>query len=431
MQPKLRPITNTGITLNKLFEGSALIQTGTNFWVNGVASVINDLTADGADRMILNYWAVPVPYIASISDVGYTPSASSGGGVSSIANSVYNNTFDWTMQAGYHNKKLYYGQAITITVFNPVSGERLTKQCWQVRDENITPGSGTTIPCSYSISADIRPDGAPIFAWKNENGLPYHGFPETIEGGNWQKMPISANTYSGSRWDKRSLAMQMDILKSPIGEETRTGLEEYLGESGANAVEGAIRGAVGGAISQFAGPLAGAIAGTAGVNAAGKMPTGLANSIIPRSMSLSMVGGAVMGGLSATQAMYALKQQEKELAARASVAHPVLTMSTSNYLRECGYNAFYTIISSYSDTDLRAFDDFLTKYGYNVGNKAFEESDFYSRSHFNYVKLKSIIMKSDRSMWMRNVAEEQLLRGVRIWHEYPSRGAIADGNPVA
>ena len=211
----------------------------------------------------------------------------------------------------------------------------------------------------------------------------------------------------------------------------RTGLEEYLGESGANAVEGAIRGAVGGAISQFAGPLAGAIAGTAGVNAAGKMPTGLANSIIPRSMSLSMVGGAVMGGRSATQAMYALKQQEKELAARASVAHPVLTMSTSNYLRECGYNAFYTIISSYSDTDLRAFDDFLTKYGYNVGNKAFEESDFYSRSHFNYVKLKSIIMKSDRSMWMRNVAEEQLLRGVRIWHEYPSRGAIADGNPVA
>lgn len=430
MQPKLRPIVNTGLVINKLFEGSVSVNTGTNLWITGIAEVINHLTADGADRMILNYWSVPAPYIQSVVDVGYTPNGASGGGVSSITNSVYNNTFNWTMQAGYHNNKLYYGQAITLTVFNPISGARLTKECWQIRDENITPGEGTTIPCSYSIAADIRPDGAPIFAWKNENGLPYHGFPETIEGGGWQRIPIAANTYSGSEWDRRALANQKSILNDPLMKNTAEGLNyatNGAAQSGSNALNNWADEwwNSGDFFKAFA---AAPIIGIRNLgNAVGQIPSGAVGAL-RESILGGNIGVGGMQGLNWTQANRALQLQEQELRARASIAQPVLSISTSNFLRETGYNAFYAIVSSYSDTDLRAFDTFLTKYGYNVGNKKFEETDFWSRPHFNYVKLKSIIMKSERSIWMRQVAEQQLMRGVRIWHEYPSRGAIENGN---
>lgn len=412
VEPEFRPITPTVYNINKLFEGAVSIYTGSNYWVNGATQVVNQLTSVGMANGITSYWAVPTAYIKSITDAGYSDSGASAGGVSIIESDVFNKTvpLNGPTFGVFHNNKVYYGQALTITIFNPISGARLTHQVHEVRDENQFPGD--IIEGSYSITADIRPDGAPIFSWKCKNGLPLIGFPETIEGGSWRRIPISADTYGGSFWDRRQLEMQKKL--DYYGDETG-----YKNKASIGFQSGVITN----------------IGSSLGMGAAGAAIMGN-----PLTLPAATVAGAI-GITSATGAkseeygkLYkemsrAYDIQTAELSKRAEVATPVITLSTSNYLREIGYNSFYWMVTSYSQEDLHAFDTFLTKYGYNVGSKAFAKSDFYSRPYFNYVRLNNIIMKTpDFSMYLRNIAEQELMRGVRVWHELPNLEAIEDGN---
>lgn len=415
IEPEFRPIINTIYTLKKLFGGQSAISIGSNYWINGAQSVVNNLTAVGSANGVTNYWAVPAPYIEGVGDSGFIEKGPSAGGVSTIGSTEYTRTvpLNGPIYGAFKNNKCYYGQDYTITIFNPVSGAMLTRQVWEIRDEEQTPGS--LISATYSICADIRPDGSPIFAWKCKNGGVLDGFPETIEGGNWRKIPISANTYNGSYWDRRNLEMQKKL--NFYGDEEQYRKAEtvgYMPKMVANIGSGLGMGAAADAFgigSGFGLPMA-AIGGAIGsiFNTAAKR-----SELDERYRLMTR----------------AFDIQQVELNNRSQVATPVLTLSTSNYLRELGFNTFYWLVTSYSENDLHAFDTFLTKYGYNVGNKKFEYEDFFSRQHFNYVRLNSIIMKSDYPMALRMAAEEELQRGVRIWHEYPTTGAIEDGNPVA
>ena len=431
MQPHFATGTHTIYNVGAYGTGleAAQIDTG-SYWIAGASAIqpiVNKLKALGADSSVANHWAVPTVYTNN-------PSA---GLLSQISNSVFIHQFEWGL-AGYgpggqpiylnpKNNKVIYGQAITGTTYSPISGASITKQGWEVRNPDQVPNPHSLI-CSYAIGADLRPEGSPNFHWINRNGLEQVGFPEVIEGGSWRRLPIGADTYSGSEWDRRSLAVQKDILNLPRWQTESMGAA-YSGNDMMASVMGSISDFIGFASKNFgAGKwMNNSQATTNYANSPiGNLPSGYKGTF---GLSLGALNSNVMNGMNWSQANYALMRQEQELNARASVATTVINTSTSNYLRELGYNTFYMTVCSYSANDIQAFDTFLTKYGYNVGNKKFLSTDFYSRSHFNYVKLKSIIMKTDRSMWMRNIAEQQLLRGVRIWHEYPSRGAIEDGNP--
>lgn len=430
MQPEFRQgqaHTQVGLINYQSEVESTSIDVGSYYWINNAQQVVNDLKALGADSSVSNHWAVPTVYLGQITDGGYSRTGAATG-VSRIGSTAYHHTFMWGAETigAFKNNKVLYGQANTFTAYSPVSGSRITKMAYEVRDPGVLPGDAKTtgLACSYVIGVDIRPEGAPNFHWINANGNVMKGFPEVIEGGNWRKVPIGADTYSGSIWDRRGIEIQKNALNMDRAEAERIGAE-YSGRTDVSSVLNPIKDFLGFASKNIgAGKwMNNSQATTNYANSPlGHTPIGLKGVY-----SLNL-GGAFMGGLGWEQANFALVQQEIELNARASIASSVLNISTSNFLRELGYNTFYGVVNSYSLNDLLAFDKFLTKYGYNVGNKAFTVDDFYSRPHFNYVKLKSIIMKSNRSMWMRNVAEQQLLRGVRIWHEYPTRGAIEDGN---
>lgn len=431
VSPDFRTPLQTVYTIKELFEGQAAIYTGSNYWCNGAQEVVNRLTAQGVANGITNYWAVPTAYIESIVDSGYSTTGAAGG-ISQITSGIFNKTvpLNGPTMGAFHNNKMYYGQALSITIFNPISGASLLKQVYEIRDENQYPGD--VIEGSYSIGADIRPEGSPIFAWKCSNGLPLIGFPETLEGGNWRRIPISADTYNGSDWDKRNLQMQRNLLNT-----TKRQAAEAAGEKppifGADNIIAREK-----SMSEQIGNISKVILGTAGAlgSVAAGVASGGAASPLAGAGALGGIGTGVNGitGLFSGGATYgvstrALNLQEQELNAKASIATPLLTVSTSNYLRELGYNSFYWMVTSYSQEDLHAFDTFLTKYGYNVGSKAFAKSDFYSRPYFNYVRLNNIIMKTpDFSMYLRNIAEQELMRGVRVWHELPNLEAIEDGN---
>ena len=95
-------------------------------------------------------------------------------------------------------------------------------------------------------------------------------------------------------------------------------------------------------------------------------------------------------------------------------------------------NGFYGIRSRLSDNDTIRFDKFLTAFGYAT-NEPFDSSAFTCREHFNYVQVSDLNVKingsKDYGVRIRNILEQVLSNGIRIWHELPNKAAF-DDNPI-
>lgn len=95
-------------------------------------------------------------------------------------------------------------------------------------------------------------------------------------------------------------------------------------------------------------------------------------------------------------------------------------------------NGFYGIRSRLSDNDTIRFDKFLTAFGYAT-NEPFDSSAFNCREHFNYVQVSDLNVKingsKDYGLRIRNMLEQVLSNGIRIWHELPNKEAF-DNNPI-
>lgn len=95
-------------------------------------------------------------------------------------------------------------------------------------------------------------------------------------------------------------------------------------------------------------------------------------------------------------------------------------------------NGFYGIRSRLSDNDTIRFDKFLTAFGYAT-NAPFDKSAFNCREHFNYVQVSDLNFKiksgNNYGVRVRNMLEQILNNGIRIWHELPNKEAF-DDNPI-
>jgi len=401
--PRFRKLVPTQLSLPQIGKDTSItLSTSSRWWFEedipalvadpsahpelAKSSVINDLRSLGIESNITAYWSVPTPYIGGNSHKQYSAlNETDWGGISAISASVLNNTYIFRSSGIIpKNNKAKYCQVMTLTVFSPISGSKIIKQPYEICNPDNKP-TDDNINADYSISADLRADGAPIFAWKYSNGTQQVGYPETIEGGKWRRIPIGFEGMSGSYWGQR----QLDVAPGP----------QWM-------TPGLV---VGGAIS---GGTAGGLVG-AGLGALGGLFTGL------------------LKDLSASNKFSReIAEQQALLDAQGQVATADVQISASEYLREIGFNSFYSYWSYYSENDVAEFDKFLTMYGYKVGNKSFTIDDLTSRQHFNFIRANDVTIKTDKwGSYMVNKAIEQLKRGVRIWHELPNEAAILDGNP--
>lgn len=409
--PLFRKITKTLYTIGKLFAGEITINTGTMWW-NGdnmesswtdvmgnvhPCGVLRDLRVAGAENGAVAFWAVNKNYVESMSDAGYSATSDSAGGITSIKSKTFNNTAIFTTTLlEYKNNKIYYGQALTIKVFSPISGEEITKQAYEIRNPELTPAAKTS-RADYSISADIRSGGSPIFCWKYINGEEQTaGFVETINGGKWRQIPLAAVGNPGSAYE----TLQLEKDKN-------------------NKMLVALTGSVAAGLS---GAKIGSMIGSV-IPGVGNVVGGIAGGII----------GGIAGGVGTYAAQTKLQAAQQELLdAKGEIADVALSVSTSEYLREIGKNSFYNIFSIYSENDIKAFDRFLTLYGYKVNNKVLTDEDFYSRPSFNFIRANDIAIQSNyHSMRLVNEVRDQLKAGIRIWHEMPNSEAIETGNKAS
>lgn len=95
-------------------------------------------------------------------------------------------------------------------------------------------------------------------------------------------------------------------------------------------------------------------------------------------------------------------------------------------------NGFYGIRSRLSDNDTIRFDKYLTAFGYAT-NEPFDSSAFTCREHFNYVQVSDLNVEITGSknygIRIKNMLEQVLNNGIRIWHELPNKEAF-DDNPI-
>lgn len=425
----------TALNLNRLDGKAELIYTGT-YWMfedqikdtnytipftdgdkNG--NVISDLIEDGNINCILNYWEIPDEYLGAFIDpTNYNPEDND---ITGVIDSIYNNLkADSIIYVPYSagaqsviNNKARYGQSVTVKVYNPASGASLTKHIYDALPDNASP-SASQFALEYRVAADIRPEGCPIFAFKyNDGGTNQLGnATEYIKGANWKKSTITGSGVNGSYFDKLALNNAREELN------TRTA----LGIIGSAATLGV--GLASGGITNMM--MGAELAGTAGLM-----------SNVPNEFK---IGGA---GLAATVGSYILSRQKLEnqenlLNARSITAVAPIQIGNSDFIRDTGMNKFLYVFTSYNENDMYNFDTFLTRYGYNVGNMAINNRHFYSREHFNYVKVNDIQLISNAAgtdyyvgKSILEKVEQQLKQGVRIWRVKPdAHYLLPDGNNI-
>lgn len=131
------------------------------------------------------------------------------------------------------------------------------------------------------------------------------------------------------------------------------------------------------------------------------------------------------------QSFSQLSEYEKAALSYASgqIVAPTIAFPRSDSMRDFFGNGFQAFRYRLQDADLKAFDRFLTMYGYAM-TKTIELTDFTNRTYFNFIKCDDITIGGTAPRWKREAAAEQLRGGVRIWHVKPSATYYTSGNPV-
>lgn len=344
--------------------------------------LFKDMRNNGRDNDIVAYYEIPKLYGEFEQGIGYNPTVDSNyGGLIGCKNKVTINNTTFAPKVVFNNKARY-SQNCTVKVYSPVSGRFIDKRLFEICNPGTLPAS--TMVGEYFITADVRAQGSPIFGWSYLNGVSQKSsLAEVITGGNWRNVALGIEGMSNINLAQHRL-------------ESESERNEYnVGANLASVVGSAALGAAAGSIVPGLGTVAGAVVGG--------------------------IGGLINVGVGYVKSSKAIQEQQELLQHQSIAASAQISVGDSNFARECGMNTFFMIVSQYSENDTADYDTFLTKFGYNVGNKRISNADFYSRPAFNFVKINDITIESiTGSLNLINQVKEQLKLGVRIWHKKPN-----------
>lgn len=413
--PQMRKLKNTIVKLRNADNEATTIETNSRyFWalltsntaeVDGKtveSDLITDMRAAGRDNDIINFWEVPSEYIKStkpnrdteIEEITYKLDQEKNyGGFNEIESNVIKGNIIFTPFTSYNNKARYK-QSVEVKVYCPASGEQINKELYEVIKEGILPNTQAfTIPTT--IMADIRPQGTPIFIFDYYNQtLQTKQFSEFVKGAQWRNIPLAASGISGE-----------NVMRTENDAERNYGF-----------IDAAVKAIVGlGQIAVGAGMTI-ASAGTSSAMSAGLVGSGISTAL---------------GGISQafnTQSRY--REQENLLNQKSVNASSRIQLGNSSFIRDIRKNYFIALFTTYSQEDMIAYDTFLTRFGYNVGNRVIKQTDFFSRPAFNFMQINDITIESVLGdINLIDLTKKQLKQGVRIWHKKPNfNDMLAGGN---
>lgn len=137
------------------------------------------------------------------------------------------------------------------------------------------------------------------------------------------------------------------------------------------------------------------------------------------------IGQGVAKGLNAGDARAELQYQNNM---STNMQAPDIKYARADSIQNYVGNGVTVFRTRPSIEDTKRLDKRLTMYGY-AQDKPFERSDMTNRRWFNYLQLSSLTIKTDMGLYLRMLAQTELLSGVRIWHVLPNE-SYYDNNPI-
>ena len=342
----------------------------------------------GVDSCLVDSYSVPREYISfgSAEIQRYEHLTGVNDNVESGLNPLYTQV---------KNNKALSGQFQKYVLLSVVSGDMQYFEIEKIVHENKV---------TWNIMCDMLPDGRPLarprYYYSHENDY----WLATVRGEQWQKNPIAYTGNSGQLVNDIAFDRQQNVQNMQTA--------VTLGMGGTSTANNA---PVAPQSDDYAGMKNGARAYNRDMS---KYRASVANTAISAAGGTAQTGVGLMGVRDASITHFTQR----------NIVAPQIKFSRIYTVQNYIGNFFYDLRYRLSDSDLIAFDNFLTQYGYAVF-EPLTKGCFSGRKNFNYIEAKNVLIRTPRSRVETTGATMQLTGGVRIWHVKPSNTALYD-NPI-
>lgn len=306
--------------------------------------------------------------------------------------------------ASVNNKRALYGDYHTVQVASMASGEVAEYDI----DDLYSPTAQNTGVVIDEVG-DGRAHGKPFFFphYFKDKVQAVDAMFSAIAGLEWQNVPIVFQYSSGEGIQRNRYFANTKVSANNLLE--AQGMQRAFGIS--NAAFGGSQALVG-----MNSGLDQAVAGGAegyGVLASGIMtPAKIANSMLQMQASQE---------LQAREWVRARMMEKKDLMINTRVVAPQISFPVSESVRDFVGNGVVVAFITPTNTDIARFDRILTQFGYKDAGTALTLSDLTAGRYFSYIEATGVQIQTSVGVdkTIKEMAEEQIASGIRIWKQRP------------
>ena len=414
--------------------GSASTSAAGNIYNNDgrIEKAIRTLRSLGLESVIVGSYKIPTIYIDSIQTISDDTGNMSHGFIYEIrakafsfsidgADGVKNFTYNYEGYTVQNNK--VYSNYNNVTMFNRASGDSETYNAYDIYDSSLNF-------MTFCMSEDMSPNGCPFVRpkfYKGAEASKSTMLDNSVSGGQWINAPIAFSEASGSAIN----AANFNLIKQQGMADWQSATMNYRDTSYyfdkiAKALSGSS--SAGLSYTDNKGPLnLGKPGSNWDLSRVSATPS-LSGMFQVASNVINMEDDFTKDELYIESlARKAMSEQLNYNVSQNLVVPDIRFTNISNIQIYWG-NLFGAFTTRLSETDLKRFDQYLTKYGYKVSEPLANEC-FTGRENFNFVEAHNVAIGKGTSLRRKNAIERIFNMGVRVWHKLPLPGLLYT-NPI-
>lgn len=412
--------------------GSASTSSAGNIYNNDgrIEKAIRTLRSLGLESVIVGSYKIPTIYIDSIQTISDNTGQKSHGFIYEIrakafkfsidgADGVKGFTYNYEGYTVQNNK--VYSNYNNITMFNRASGDSETYNAYDIYSANTVSQN----MIEFCMSEDLSPNGCPFVRprfYKGAEASNKTMLDNCVSGGQWLNTPIAFSQPSGNAIN----AANYNLIKQQANADWKSAIMNYRDGSYyfdkiANALSGSS--SAGLSYTPNKGPLDLGKPGSNWDLSRVSATPNLSHMFQVASNVMDMGGDFTKDELYIESLARKIMSQELRYNISQNIAAPDIRFANISNTQIYWGNLFAAFTTRLSETDLKRFDQYLTKYGYKVSEPLSNEC-FTGRENFNFVEAHNVAIGKGTSLRRKNAIERIFNMGVRVWHKLPLPGLL-------
>lgn len=355
-----------------------------------------------------------------------------------ISENVLLNDSDFYFEFSINNYTVKNKKALAL--FNDYQIANVASGGTSIKSASDLYKSGETAP-TVVLWTDPAPNGKPIARFRDIAGVG-NIFTDIVAGAPWYQQQLVFEGASGSLWNSINAAFANGNLSRNLQENkllqqftneqygrdlarldynsrfafTGAALDTAFGaaKGGAGLFSNIMGGDVGGAVSSGLDMAQGAINGA----------RNMANIVSQYAMNKADADAQnaynrASQALAQSAINQAINENKVGLLKNNAIVSPTVLFTPTDNLALYGQNKFVAYHITMDDDDIKEFDSYLQRYGYNGIHRPLTASCFNVRQYYSYVQAFDVNIKSSFGLRIRQKAISQLNGGVRVWKVLP------------